>query len=289
MHRKLGEGENGKGVFVDTLSLLIGKDNISNIPLNELNRGFARVKLHNKTANISGENEMNGKSFNTQYFKAIVGEDTISAEEKNKPIISFKSTAKLIMTMNTLPDTRDTSYGYFRRLSILAFNANFSGKNRDNLLREKLKEELPGIFIWAMEGLKRLRDNDYKFSQCKSIDEMLKTYQAEQKPMYEFFEDCIAPVEDTNHREDNKLVYNTFKNWAIENGIDSYYSKLSSQKFWKEFEVVAKKNGYKCNGGRSNTFRYHTGIKIIGQYKGILGIRPNNNYNISIENEMDKL
>lgn len=143
----LGEGENGKGVFIDTISLLIGKDNISNIPLNELSKGFSRVCLHNKTVNISGENEMNGKSFNTQNFKAIVGEDTISAEEKNKPVFSFKPTSKLVITMNNLPDTKDTSHGYFRRLSILAFNASFTGEKRDNGLKEKLKEELAGILL----------------------------------------------------------------------------------------------------------------------------------------------
>ncbi|WP_238904420.1 DNA primase family protein [Clostridium sp. YIM B02506] len=285
----VGEGENGKGVFVDTLSELIGKENISNIPLNELSRPFSRVKLHNKTANISGENEMNGKTLETQYFKACVGEDAISAEEKHMPVFSFKPTAKMIMTMNSLPDTRDTSYGYFRRLSILAFNANFSGEKRDNKLKEKLKEELPGIFLWAMEGLRRLRANDYRFSPCKSMDEMLKRYQTEQKPMYEFFEDCIAQAEDTSHREDNKLVYNTFKNWAIENGIEYYYAKMSSQKFWSEFEAVAKKKGYKCSSGRSNTFRYHTGIKVVGEYKAIMGINPNNKFTVSLDDELSNL
>lgn len=282
----LGEGENGKGVFIDTISEVIGEENISNIPLNELNKGFSRVRLHNKTANISGENELNGRSFNTQYFKAIVGEDTISAEEKGKPVFSFKSTAKMILTMNNLPNTRDTSHGYFRRLSILAFNANFSGDKRDNQLRDKLKEELPGIFLWAMEGLKRLQDNDYKFSSCHSMDEMLKSYKAEQKPMYEFFEDCINPTDDTSYREDNRVVYNTFKNWAVENGIDSYYSKMSSQKFWKEFEEVAKKKGYKCVSGRSNNFRYHTGIQVVGEHKADMRIRTNNQFTVVIDEEI---
>lgn len=284
----VGEGENGKGVLIDTLSLLIGQENISNIPLNELHKGFSRVCLHNKTANISGENEMNGKSLNTQYFKAIVGEDTINAEEKNKPVFSFKPTSKLIITMNNLPDTRDTSHGYFRRLSILAFNATFAGQKRDNQLREKLKEELPGIFLWAMEGLKRLKANDYKFSPCKSMDDMLRKYQAEQKPMYEFFDDCIVPCDDASHRENNKLVYNSFKNWASANGI-GYYSKISSQKFWREFEDVAKKKGYTCTAGRSNAFRYHTGFKVVGEYRAVLGMQTSNQFTISIDDELNKL
>ncbi|NMM65240.1 hypothetical protein HBE96_21895 [Clostridium sp. P21] len=279
----LGEGENGKGVFIDTMRLVIGEDNISDIPLNELDRTFSRIKLYNKTANISGENEMNGKSFNTQYFKAIVGEDTINAEEKYMPSISFKPTAKLISTMNRLPNTKDVSHGYFRRLSILCFNANFSGEKRDNKLREKLKQELPGIFIWAMEGLRRLKENDYKFSTCKSMDEMLKQYKTDQTPMYEFFEDCIEPVEDESYREDNKIVYKTFKNWATENGIEYHYAQMSYQKFWREFEAVAKKKGYKCSSGRSNTFRYHTGIKVVGEYRAII----NNKFIFSIDDELN--
>lgn len=261
-----GTGENGKGVFIDTLSLLIGNDNISHIPLNELNKGFSRVCLYNKTVNVSSENEMNGKSFNTQYFKAIVGEDTINAEEKNKPVFSFKPTSKLIIAMNNLPDTKDTSHGYFRRLSILCFNAQFTNKKRDNNLREKLRGELPGIFLWAIEGLKRLRGNEFKFSECKKMNEILKQYQEEQRPMIQFFDECIIETEDdVLHREDNRLIYNTFKNWASQNGLG--YSNISAQKFWKEFEYVAKIKGYKCKTGRSNTFRYHTGITVVEEYK----------------------
>lgn len=199
----LGVGENGKGVFVDTLRCLIGEDNISNIPLNELNRGFSRVCIYNKTVNISGENEISDKFFNTQYFKAIVGEDMISAEQKNKPVFSFKPTAKLLMMMNRLPDIKDTSHGYFRRLCILPFNVTFTGKNRDNNLREKLKTELPGIFLWAAEGLKRLRENEYKFSSCKAMDEILKKYKVEQNPMYEFFDECIETIEDLKSKLGN--------------------------------------------------------------------------------------
>ena len=83
--------------------------NISNIPLTELHRGFSRICLLNKLANISSENETNGKSINTQYFKMITGEDIINAEQKNKPVISFRNTAKIVLSTNNLPHTRDNS------------------------------------------------------------------------------------------------------------------------------------------------------------------------------------
>lgn len=261
-----GPGGNGKGVFVDILSIIIGEENISHIPLNELHRGFSRVSLYGKTANISNENESDGKSTNTQYFKAIVGGDPISAEQKNKPVFSFTPTAKLIMSMNHLPTTRDRSIGYYRRLMILCFLSYFGDEKRDLELKMKLKEELPGIFLWALEGHKRLSSNKHRFSKCHNMDDILAEYQKEQNPMIEFVEECTEKVEDQSYKEDNRVIHESFKSWAEKNGYSGYAS-MSIQKFWKELEAVAKVKGYNCKAGRSNDFRYHTGIKILPQYR----------------------
>lgn len=249
-----GSGANGKGVFVDILSLLVGDGNISNIPLNELSKGFSRVCLYGKTVNISSENESDGKTINTQYFKGIVGEDAITAEQKGKPVFSFKPTVKLILAMNNLPSTRDKSNGFYRRLSILKFNVTFSEANRDENLKVKLRKELPGIFLWAIEGLKRLRKNKFKFSYCESMEQALEEYKTEQNPMIEFFEDSIEEEPSHTVRSNNKSIYETFKTWAEANGHKGYAS-ISSQKFWKQFEAIAKEKGYTCKAGRSNSFR----------------------------------
>lgn len=269
-----GSGGNGKGVFTEVLSMLIGEDNISHIPLNELHKGFSRVCLYNKTANICNENETDGKNFNTQYFKAIVGEDTINAEQKNKPVFSFKPTAKFILSMNSLPSTKDKSKGYFRRLMILNFTAYFSEEARDKDLKNKLKEELSGIFLWAIEGLKRLETNDFKFSKCENMDNTLKEYEKEQNPMIAFFDDCIVETNDIKNREDNRVILNTFKNWAESNGHKGY-GAMATQRFWREFETVACARGYKCEAKRSNSYRYHKGIKVIGEYKRNAITKPN--------------
>jgi len=261
-----GSGGNGKGVFTEILSLLIGEDNISHIPLNEFSKGFSRVCLHNKTANISNENETNGKTFNTQYFKAIVGEDKINAEQKGKPVFSFKPTVKLILSMNNLPSTRDKSTGYYRRLSILNFTAHFSEENRDRDLKKKLQDELSGIFLWAVEGLKRLSDNGFRFSSCENMKLTLKEYQVEQNPLMAFFDECIVKEEDKDYREDNKVIFKSFTNWASNNG-HSGYANISKQRFWREFKTIADSKGYKIKQGKSNELRYHTGIKVVGEHR----------------------
>lgn len=265
-----GEGANGKGVFIDSISYEIGKENISSIPLNELHKGFSRVCLHNKLANISNENECNGSSFNTQYFKAITGEDFITAEQKNKPVFEFKPTVKLVFSTNNLPHTKDSSYGFMRRLSILHFKNTIKEEDRDRDLKEKLKLEAPGIFLWAIEGLKILKQNNFKFSECTASNELLSQYEKELNPMVLFFEECIREEKDI-HREDRRIIYNSFRVWAEANGMDGY-AKISTQKFWKKFQEQAKSLGYSCELKRSNTFRYCTSVKVIGQYR----VEPDN-------------
>jgi putative DNA primase/helicase len=261
-----GAGGNGKGVIIHLLSMLLGEENISTIPLNELHKGFSRVCLYNKLANISSENESDGKAFNTQYFKAIVGEDSIPAEQKGKPVFTFKAKTKMIQSMNNLPRTIDKSDGFYRRLSILRFNKSFHGENRDNNLKEKLEKEISGIFLWAIDGLKRLRENDYNFSKCTDMEQALEEYKSEQNPMIEFFKECIEEETESENRVDNKIVYQTFRSWAAKNGHNKL-SGISTIKFWKEFESHASSLGYNIGKGRSNSFRYHTGIKLVREYK----------------------
>jgi putative DNA primase/helicase len=265
-----GEGANGKGVFIDAISYLIGQENISSIPLNELYKAFSRVCLFNKLANISNENECNGNSFNTQYFKAITGEDVITAEQKNKPVFEFKPTVKLVFSTNNLPHTKDTSHGFMRRLSILHFKNTVKEENRDRDLKEKLKLEAQGIFLWAVKGLKRLKENNFKFSDCTTSNAAISQYEKELNPMVLFFEECIREV-DEEHREDRRIIYNSFKIWAEANGMEGY-AKISTQKFWKKFQEQAKALGYNCELKHSGVSRYCTSVKVVGAYR----ITPDN-------------
>lgn len=257
-----GGGSNGKGIFTDILGKIVGDKNLSHIPLNELHKGFSRATLFGKTVNISTENEMGGKSFNTQYFKAITGEDIINAEFKNKPVFTFKPTAKMVISMNNLPQTKDKSDGYYRRLDFLPFTRHFSEEDKDRDLKAKLESELSGIFNLAIEGLVRLRSNGYKFSSCGASDNLLAEYKQELNPIMTFFDECVE-ISESDFREDNKVIYGGFKGWAEENGHKGY-SGISSQRFWRDFHAEVKRRNIIVQKGRSDSFRYHTGIKIVG-------------------------
>lgn len=152
-----------------------------------------------------------------------------------------------------------------RRLSFIHFDNTIKEEDRDRNLKEKLEDELQGIFIWALGGLKRLQENGYQFTEPESSRKLLSQYEKEINPMMLFFEECIVPSEES-HRENNKVIYNSYKLWADANGLQGQ-SKISTQKFWRRFEEQCKALGYKSESRRSNDFRYHTGIRVAGEFR----------------------
>lgn len=259
------KGRNGKGVYLHILGACVGKENTSNVAITELSSSFMRSSLHNKLANICSEMELNSRSLNTQYFKMITGEDEIMVEEKHKPAFSLKPTVKLIYSTNNLPHTKDVTLGFKRRLSILHFRNTVAEEKIDVNLKEKLEAELSGIFNLAMNGLKRLKENNFQFTKCKVSEELLKEYEKDLNPMISFFEECIEQADDT-YREDRKVIYNTFKVWADANGMKGY-ADISTRKFWAKFNEQMENLEYKYKTGHSNKLSYYSGIKVVGEYK----------------------
>jgi len=260
-----GAGGNGKGVYSAVLIALNSNDNVSNVSLADLEDRFERASLYNKLLNIASENEVGNKGFSSQNFKAIVGEDLINAAHKGVDSFMFRPYCKMVFSFNNLPLTNDRSDGLFRRLDFLPFTKHFGGTKNDPNLRTKLYEELPGIFNLAMEGLATLQENDFKFSPCEASDKLLKEYKIELSLMIQFFDERVVAGE-AEERVDNKLVYSAYKTWSKENGYKNQ-ANISAKAFWREFEAEAKKRGIETTAGRSNAFRYHTGIRLIKEYE----------------------
>lgn len=150
-----GSGKNGKSVLAKLIELLVGSENVSNVKLSQLNESFGLSSMVNKNVNISAENELTGK-FDTGNFKAIISGDTINVTRKYKSDVSTALNCKMIMLLNSLPNTADVTYGYFRKILIIPFTQTFD-KNEDKFLIEKLIKELPGILNWALKGLEELQ------------------------------------------------------------------------------------------------------------------------------------
>lgn len=118
----VGAPNAGKSTLLSVAQeILLGSENVSNIPWQSLSDRFKTAELFGKLANIFAD--LPSKSVDDNgIFKALTGEDYITAERKNKNPFSFKPYARLLFSCNEIPrNYGDRSEGFYRRLIIIRF------------------------------------------------------------------------------------------------------------------------------------------------------------------------
>lgn len=245
-----GIGSNGKSVLCDLIIHMLGRDNTSSISLNQFKKDFTASCIVGKKANISSENEAN---FETEKLKAISSGDTITIDVKYKDPYEYRSTCKLIFASNTLPNTLDNTHGFYRRLLIIPFNRVINDSEKDVYLFDKLADEIEGIIVWALEGLHRLIENNYKFTESEATKSLLLSYRENQDPVYLFFKEKLK--HEINNKIDKKDLISTYIEWIKENSIDSNGTE-STSKFWKELKRVSLLEGIKIEEVKSRNCRF---------------------------------
>lgn len=205
----IGEGSNGKSVFINTLVNLFGEKNTCNISLKSLGNEYYILSLFGKMLNISSETP-NKKQIDTDLIKAAVAGDWVTGREPYKPPTKFRPYAKHYLAMNEPPVIVDNTHGMWRRIYPLEFPRVFSEAEMDTNLPDKLLKELPGIFNWALEGYKRLRAKDFKFQDSESMRIAKKKYRSEADSVLSFIGEKL-----TKGTESDKLklseVYEIYK------------------------------------------------------------------------------
>lgn len=255
-----GMGANGKSVMASIVTALVGEANVSSVPLSEFSQTFGMENLIGKSLNIAAENEMGGKALKTENFKAIVSGDNITINIKYRPAISYRPYCRLVFLVNNLPDSSDVTEGYFRKLIIVPFSRTFKKEERNVDLKDELLKELPGILNWAILGLKRLRSNNYQFSECKAIKETESTYHDEQNPVREFFHSHVVQVNGSRTKQSD--FYNMYSQWLTVQGIDDKGTK-SRQVFWRYFKVILDSENIPIVKKKVKGTVYYDGIKLI--------------------------
>jgi putative DNA primase/helicase len=152
-----GGGANGKSTFLETLLQLAGS-HAAITPFSSFliqrSAGSPRndvAKLHGARLVKAAESQKEG-ALDEAIIKEVTGGDTISARFLFQEFFEFKPTFKLWLATNHCPSIRGTDDAIWRRIRLIPFTRQFSGRNRDLKLLETLRGELSGILAWAVRG-----------------------------------------------------------------------------------------------------------------------------------------
>ena len=281
----IGPSDTGKSTLGQIIMELAGgPKNVSSLSLQEFGKGFALADLVDKNLNIAFENK-NLKQEDIQTFKAVVTGDVTRVEKKYANGISYLHKAKLIFCMNEMPEIEDSSGAIIKRILPVPFeqkfvdgtptNKNEKSKNRD--LKEKLiKDELDGIFAFAMRGLERLIKNRYEFTKSANVDRLLTTYEHEVNPFLQFINECVGVVTDDQEHDRFRVhmnaMYYAFKMWDSEQGnfqdlrtTDKNLIKSEKTKILRNIRKTLDDKSIQYVYKDSNGPKYFYGIKLTAK------------------------
>lgn len=268
----LGDGENGKGVLESLMRTLIGADNCSSIPLNQMTSdSFSVCEMFGKLANLSGDISNTDLKDTGRFKELSSGTDLISAKRKFLKELKFVNYAKLIFSCNELPRSYDLSHGFWRRWLILEFPYKFLKQKEYDLVLDKTnikladselifklttEEELNGLLNEALKGLHRLFNNK-QYSSTQSTAEVKDFWIRKSDSFTAFCFDCIE--EDINGWLTKKELRKMFNYYCKKHKVKGASDKNIKAVLEDMFGVT---EGRKSNGIDYDRDMVWEGIKL---------------------------
>jgi putative DNA primase/helicase len=206
-----GAGANGKSTILEVWVAVLGENNVSHVPLSEFGGEFRLHAMAGKLANIASDMTRVEK-IEEGLLKELTSGDKVQVNRKHKDPISMVPTARLIFATNALPPINDKSDGVWRRMIAMPFFVQFSEAEQDRERASRLaEEELPGIFNWALEGLRRLVRND-GFTECDVCRESVSEHRMHSDPFAQFVDErCTRGV---HLREPTAALYSAYRSFC---------------------------------------------------------------------------
>ena len=240
-----GNGRNGKSVFLNIITELFG-NYTANISPDALMTKKANGGANSEIARLDGvrlattSESSDGDRLAEGLVKQLTGGDTITARFLYGNEFDFTPQFKLWMTTNHKPIIRGTDDGIWRRLAIIPFTKQIPLDKVDKNLTNKLKRELPAIMNWALEG--HLKWRSFGLQEPKIVRDQRSDYRKEMDVIECFIDDCCETGKGKQIK--SKILYETYRDWAKENGQYSMNSTKFGREVSKRFEKKREATGY---------------------------------------------
>lgn len=229
-----GIGRNGKGTILRLIEALIPIAFVANVELQELMKDkFAKAQLYGKIVSIVGD--LSSKALeDPSIFKQLTGQDRVTAEFKYGQPFSFTSQATMIFAANKLPESLDTSKGFFSRLLIVPFDKlSLDDSQVDDTLEDRMHKELEGVLVKAVAGLKRAMERG-GFEQVARCDAALMSYKGDRTQIHDWWASEVVVTGNTKDRVERGNLHASYHAFASSMGVEplskvAFYLRLRSE------------------------------------------------------------
>jgi putative DNA primase/helicase len=182
----------GKSEILNVICQLVGKGQYAATDFGSLAGSFGLSPLMGKLVCTIGDARVprQGDAMRgLELLLNLTGNDDVQVNRKYKEQIdAAQLTARISMASNEFLELPDHASALLRRLLLIEFKRSFKDKP-DTGLRRKLHAEIPGIAVWALEGLRRLRESK-RFTMPASSLEAENEWRINSNPLAAFIEEC---------------------------------------------------------------------------------------------------
>lgn len=192
-----GSGANGKSVFHDIISYVLGPYSQST-PVETLMAKRSDGQVPNDVARMIGKRYLlaseakEGKKLDWPLLKQLIGGDRVAARHMRSEFFEFSPIGKIHLTANSLPPVPGNDAAVWRRLLRIEWDTFIPEADRDGLLAEKLRAEATAILAWAVQGAVRWRKEG--ISPPQRIRELMESYRQEEDQIAMFLDMDLETV-----------------------------------------------------------------------------------------------
>lgn len=214
----IGEGSNGKSVIYEVIVELLGKENVSDVPLNKLGDSvFQSQLIENKLLNYAPEISAN---YDPTIFKNLVSQEGVQVEAKHKDPRPMEKVPRLMFNGNQKPRSKEHTHAVLRRMIFVPFKTIIKEEDQDKQLASKLKQELPHIFLIVREAMKRLMLNK-DFTSSPMCEAEKRAYERELNSVKDWIEDTGLKY-DAGARFHVRAIYDAYIRWCSDNACAAF-------------------------------------------------------------------
>ena len=261
----IGKGGEGKSRIGLVMRSLLGDSmNTTSIQKVESNR-FSRADLENKLLMVDDDMDMSALP-KTNYIKSIVTSEC-KMDMERKGVQSYQSQLYvrfLCFGNGALTALHDKSDGFFRRQIVLTTKDRPTGRADDPFLVDKLLREKEGIFLWCLEGLRRLIGNNYQFSISGKARENMETVKRSSNNVIEFLQSEGYIRFRADSEASSKAIYEAYTRWCDDNAQKPMSANRVSS------ELAQNERLYNVEA----TNNVHVGGKGVRGFMGIEVVNP---------------
>jgi len=244
-----GIGANGKSTFCEVLQSIFGdygmraSDSLLRFSANGREPEGPIAELFGKRLILGAETE-EGARMNEKLIKDITGGDTLRGRRLYQHAFSFIPGATLWIYGNHRPEIRGNDDGIWRRVRLVPFSRQFTGRQRDQQLFSKLQAELPGILNWLVEGCLLWRHEGLR--PPPAVLEAVRQYRTDEDLLADFLDEHVrtSSTGDTTQAE----LFECYLSWAQRDGIRYTLTKRNLARKLRErgFTDARATGGVRC-------------------------------------------